>query len=277
MVNPSSPERVSENMSAIADFIREGDYDLCLLQEADRASARTQNVDQLDFYAEQTGFGWAYAANYRCRFVPYPLPPIGKVETGIATLTNLASAGAPVRISLPCPFQWPVRTANLKRCLLVSRYPITDSGKELVVVNLHLEAYDNGEGKAAQSKALLALLESEYQKGNYVIAGGDFNQTFTGAADVYPVKDPTLWTPGILEENTLPEGWRFVYDASTPSCRLLNQPYDPASDKTQYYIIDGFLVSPNLTVSKIQTIDLHFSNSDHNPVQMELRMEGFSD
>ena len=28
------------------------------------------------------------------------------------------------RIKLPCPFSWPVRTANLKRCLLITRVPL---------------------------------------------------------------------------------------------------------------------------------------------------------
>ena len=50
-------------------------------------------------------------------------------------------------MQLPCPFSWPTRIANLKRCLLVERIPIADSDKELVLVNLHLEAYDDGEGK----------------------------------------------------------------------------------------------------------------------------------
>jgi len=45
-----------------------------------------------------------------------------------------------------------------------------------VLVNLHLEAYDSGEGKIAQTKLLVEFLEQEYAKGNYVIAGGDFNQ-----------------------------------------------------------------------------------------------------
>ena len=43
-----------------------------------------------------------------------------------------------------------------------------------MVFNLHLEAYDNGEGKIAQSKKLADVLSQEYAKGNYVIAGGDF-------------------------------------------------------------------------------------------------------
>ena len=80
-------------------------------------------------------------------------------------------------MSLPCPFSYPIRLANLKRCLLVNRIPIEGSDKELVVINLHLEAYDDGAGKEAQTRMLAQLLREETEKGNYVIAGGDFNQT----------------------------------------------------------------------------------------------------
>ena len=44
------------------------------------------------------------------------------------------------KIQLPCPFKWPVRLANFKRCLLLSRIPIKDSDKELVIINLVISA-----------------------------------------------------------------------------------------------------------------------------------------
>lgn len=50
-------------------------------------------------------------------------------------------------------------------------------------MNLHLEAYDDGEGKEAQTAMLLQILQEEYVKGNYVIAGGDFNQSFPDGTD----------------------------------------------------------------------------------------------
>ena len=77
----------------------------------------------------------------------------------------------------------------------------------------------------------------------------------------------------LLEEAYLPEGFRYVFDTSTPSCRLLNQPYDPADTvNTQYYVIDGFIVSPNVAVDAVETLDLGFENSDHNPVLMTVNL-----
>lgn len=272
MVMPTSQTAVEDNMAAIADFLTAEDADIYLLQEVDRNSGRTEGVDELAYYRQKTGLSWAYGVNYRCKFVPYPWPPLGRMESGVATMTGCLFDSVPLRISLPCPFSWPVRVANMKRCLVLTRFPLEGSDRELVVVNLHLEAYDDGAGKAAQTQALLAVLQEEYDKGNYVIAGGDFNQTFPGGLDAYPIVNEALWTPGTLDDGLLPEGWRYVYDTAVPSCRLLNQPYDPDSGATQYYVIDGFLVSPNVTVNAVETMDLDFANSDHNPVRLEVSL-----
>ena len=58
-----------------------------------------------------------------------------------------------------------------------------------------------------------------------------------------------------------------------PTCRLLNEPYDPASENTQYYIIDGFILSPNVTLNTVETLDAGFVYSDHNPVLLNVTLE----
>ena len=269
MVYPPSQEAVEENIAAIKAFMTANPADLWLLQEVDLNSAHTQYMNQLALLSEHYGGSHAFAYNYKCPFVPIPWPPIGQVESGVATLSAVAMAEDAQRIALPCPFSWPVSAANLKRCLLVTRHDIAGTDKELVIVNLHLEAYDDGEGKIAQTNALIGLLREEYAKGNYVIAGGDFNQTFPGALDSYPIADPEKWTPGILEQSILPEGWQFAYDTQNATCRLLDQPYN---ENCQLYVIDGFILSPNVQLDGVQTVDLDFENSDHNPVRLEITL-----
>ena len=272
-VRSADKATVARYLAGIGATVRGGDYDLVLLQEVDTDSARTFRVNE----AEELAFGDAYhALNYSCPFVPNPntllINPLGRINSGLLTCSSYEIEGAE-RQALPCPFSWPLRIANLKRCLLVSYLPIEGSAQQLVLVNLHLEAYDDGEGKIAQTRQLMGFLEEEYAKGNYVIAGGDFNQIFPGGLEAYPNEHPELWTPGLLEEAALPEGFRYVCDLATPSCRLLNQPYDPADTvNTQYYVIDGFIVSPNVTVTGVEGLDLGFENSDHNPVSLTLTL-----
>ena len=269
-VKSSDRERVESNLQDIRELLYgESAPDLILLQEVDVNSSRTYGIDQS---ACLTAGNAAHALNYSCPFVPFPLPPIGKVNSGVFTTTDYAIDRAE-RISLPCPFSWPVSTANLKRCLLVSYLPIEGSDRQLVLVNLHLEAYDDGEGKIAQTRQLNEFIQSEYEKGNYVIAGGDFNQIFPGSLEVYPNTHPELWEPGVLTEDMLPEGWSYAYDLSVPSCRLLNQPYDPAdTENTQHYVIDGFILSPNVTLESVETLDQGFIASDHNPVLLRVAL-----
>ena len=272
-VRGKSEEQVRDNMLGIEAIVRSADADVVFLQELDTDSDRSYEINQwLQYEYDLEEYESRFATNYSCDFVPYPLPTtIGKVHSGIATFSRYDISSA-TRYSLPCPFSWPTRVANLKRCMLVTRIPLSDKeGAELVLVNFHLEAYDDGEGKVAQTEQLMDYLLAEYEKGNYVIAGGDFNQCFPGTQDTYPLKETSEWAAGQLDR--LPTGWEYAFDDTVPTCRLLNQPYDPSSPLTQYYVIDGFIVSPNVTVTSVKTLDERFVYSDHNPVLMEIAFD----
>ena len=271
-VHPLSQELVEKNFNGIRERIQAQKADFTLLQEVDSDSTRCGINESLLLRKNLAEQSDAFALNFCTKFVPYPWPPIGKVNSGLQTFSRYEISEA-TRVSLPCPFSWPVSMVNLKRCLLVTRVPIKGSEQELVLINLHLEAYDDGEGKLAQSKQLREFVEQEYAKGNYVIAGGDWNQIFPDSEQTWPNTHQELWTPGYLDEGELSEGWRYVWDDSVPTCRLLNQPYDPADTaNTQYYVIDGFLVSPNLRVVSVETQDEDFACSDHNPVLLTVSM-----
>ena len=272
MTRPDSKAVVDENTKGVLSGLGLRDADIYLLQEVDRDSYRSHFVDQGELFRRGLGGNMAFAYNYNCEFVPFPWPPLGKVKSGLATYTAFEVTEA-ARESLPVPFSWPVRAANLKRCLLVERIPVADTDKELVVVNLHLEAYDDGEGKIAQTKQLMQLLKAEYLKGNYVIAGGDFNQVFEDAKDAYPLLNADYWQPGELKNSDLPEGFHYAFDASVPTCRLLNAPYSGVRSQTQLYVIDGFIVSDNLHVNLVETVDLNFAHSDHHPVYLQVTLK----
>ena len=269
-VRSADQAQVLHYLDGIKASIQALEPDVVMLQEVDLDSGRTYRINEADYLALGAS---AHAMNYACDFVPFPLPPMGRVYSGVFTTTQGLQIEEAERISLPCPFQWPVRVANIKRCLLASYIPLEGSDKYLVAVNLHLEAYDSGEGKIAQTKVLKEFIEGEYAKGNYVIAGGDFNQIFPGGLEAFPNTHPDLWTPGLLEEDMLAEGWRFAYDLTVPSCRLLNQPYNPADvENTQYYVIDGFILSPNVELLSVEGVDLDFADSDHNPVLISVKL-----
>ncbi len=264
-VRPGDENTVSRYLRGIQETLQSGNYDMVLLQEVDVDCARTYSTDEAMRLSSGNSY---YAPNYVCPFVPNPetilYDPIGKVNSGLLTKANFRIDSAE-RISLPCPFDWPLRIVNLKRCLLVSYLPIEGSEQKLVLVNLHLEAYDSGEGKIAQTKQLYEFMDAEAKKGNYVIVGGDFNQTFPGAK-LFPAIYEGCWMPEVVEKE-LPEGFSFAFDAEEPTCRLLNKPYK-GNDDPMYYILDGFIVSGNLRIEELEVIDTAFVSSDHRPVKL---------
>ena len=269
---PSADEdKVNQYMSEICEGLNEEDCDIYMLQEVDVDSSRSFGIDQRDSFSIGND---VHALNYSCDFVPFPWPPFGKINSGIFTTTTYDIESAE-RISLPCPFSWPLRVANLKRCMMVSYMPIEGSDKKFVLINFHLEAYDSGEGKIAQTKQLLKFMEEEYKKGNYVIAGGDWNQVFPDSLLNYPDLHSDIWKVGHIDIDMLPEGFITAFDSTEPTCRLLNQPYNPADTvNTQYYVIDGFICSPNVRVNDVETINKGFASSDHNPVKLTFTLKG---
>ena len=267
-VNPRSKKQVQDNLEVIADTIAEYPSDFYFLQEIDYKSRRSFRINEIDYLLPDITTK-VFARNFVCKCIPYPWPILGRMESGLAMMTDYRIESAK-RVQLPIPFKWPVSMFNLKRCLEISYVPINGSDKKLVLVNLHLEAYDDGEGKIAQREMLIKTLKEEYDKGNYVIAGGDFNHWFPGTDAVYGTTEG-LWVPAYLDQSDVPEGWSFAYDSSVPSCRSIHAPYD-GSDNWQFYLIDGFILSPNVELVDVHTYDHGFEHSDHNPVQMTVKL-----
>lgn len=271
MVYSADEERVRTNLNAIISEVKAQDPDILLLQEIDVNSDRSYHMNQPRYFENLGYSNSAFANNFKVEFAPFPIPPMGKIDSGIATYSKFATNSA-TRIQLPCPFSWPIRTFNLKRCLLITRIPV-EGGKELVIVNLHLEAYDEGEGKAAQAQMLMDVFREETAKGNYVIAGGDFNQSFSSVTVNYPVL-PKQWQPGVMDVSPFKNECQFVMDNKVPTCRSLYAPRagnDPFS--LQYYIIDGFILSNNIKLESYEVRDLSFENSDHNPQIMKITLK----
>lgn len=273
-VDGESKEVVLANVAAMRDKIAALDPDILLLQEVDLDSKRSYRINELDEFAKALSTDRCantFAKNFKAGCVPLPLyNPTGRVNAGIAVFSSFFISSA-TRVQLPIPFSWPMSLFNLKRCLLINRLPISGSDKELVLINLHLEAYDDGEGKAKQFAMLMDTMQAELNKGNYVIAGGDFNQTFsTTDYAKYPKRND--WVCPVIDAAQYPD-FTFRMDDAVPTCRSLYKPYAQADHSDfQYYMIDGFIVSGNVTINKLQTLDLGFKNTDHNPVVLSVTL-----
>ena len=96
--------RLGSNLEGIRDRLIALNPDLIILQEVDINSSRSYGTDERMLLKEaMPGAYDAFAYNYKALYVPYPVPPLGHVESGLYTLSR-SEARTVERISLPCPF-----------------------------------------------------------------------------------------------------------------------------------------------------------------------------
>jgi endonuclease/exonuclease/phosphatase family metal-dependent hydrolase len=260
-----------ENLYGIKRFIQQNDsVDFIFLQEVDKGSKRSYYVNEYDsLISGMKGFTGFFARNYDVFFVPVPpVSPMGKVLSGITIFSKFIPSIS-VRYSFPGEYGFPKQLFMLDRCFLVNRYPLRN-GKELIVINTHNEAFDTGEIRKAQMAFLKEYLINEYKNGNYIIAGGDWNQCppdFKPAFTVNKVNTGQM----VMPSDYLPYEWKWIYDNKSPSNRSVINAYDPATTTTT--VIDFFLLSPNIEAISVKCIDLDFENSDHNPVIIKIKIK----
>ena len=260
-----------KNLSAVMGFLKGNDsIDIVFLQEVDRKSKRSYDLDE---HATITGhvkyLSKTFATNYKVFFVPVPLSsPMGRVYSGITIMSKYIPESS-VRYSFPGKYGFPKQLFMLDRCFMVNRYPLKN-GKELLIINTHNEAFDPGEIRKAQMAYLKDFVVKEYNKGNYIIAGGDWNQC---PPDFKPdfSKNKVNTDQMVMPTDFLPADWRWIYDSKTPSNRTVIAAYDPAVTTTT--VIDFFLLSPNVRALSVKCLDLGFANSDHNPVRMKVKLK----
>ena len=262
-------QRNLENILQTLDMFK--GYDFILLQEVDIRSKRSYRADMVEKIAGIfQGYSSMFGKNYDVAFVPLPLKePMGKVVSGIQTLSQQAPAEA-VRHSFPGNYAWPTSLFMLDRCFLVSRHPLA-AGKELVVINTHNSAYDDGSLRQQQMDYMKDFLIAEYAEGNYVVAGGDWNQCPAGFVPAFngEVFDRDALT--FIEEGYPAASWTWAYDAAIPTNRRVMIPYSRGETPTT--VIDFFLLSPNIELITTSGIDLEFASSDHHPVIMNFKLQ----
>jgi endonuclease/exonuclease/phosphatase family metal-dependent hydrolase len=265
-----STEGVRQNMEGIiATLSPYKDFDFVLLQEVDKDSRRSYRLNEYQMIKDEfPGYHGSFGKNYDVAFVPIPVKePMGKVESGLMTISKHQPKTVE-RHSFPGNYSWPMKLFMLDRCFLVNRYTLA-SQKELVVINTHNSAYDDGSLRTAQMDYLSDYLLGEYEKGNFVIVGGDWNQTPYGIDPELPGHQFDTESLTYVEKDYPAPDWIWAYDPALPTNRRLKVPYDPSTTLTT--IIDCYLLSPNFQEVEVKTIDLGFEYSDHQAVQLQAK------
>lgn len=260
-----SEEQTLINMDRIIEFLTSQKSDFYIIQEIDVKASRSYNVNELNMLEKSLSeYALAYATNYKVPWVPVPVfNPMGHVEGGISTFSKYEFSSS-TRFQFPGKDVWPDRLFLLDRCMTESIIQL-DNGKQLIISNLHLSAFDDGSVRAQQVAYVKSYMLEQYEKGNYLVIGGDWNHFLVKNED-----DVDNWVQE-LPADFLPEGWKWAVDDSIPTVRANGTSY--VEGETYTTIIDGFLVSPNVEIVNVYGHDLNFENSDHNPQTLEFRLK----
>ena len=264
-----SKERLDANLKYIAGLLKEQQADFYFVQEVDTDATRSYHRNEADVLrASLTGYSSVWGQNYDSPFLFW---------SSVAGLMTFSSApiASSLRRSLPIE-SGVMKLVDLDRCYTVSRVPM-ENGKELVLYAVHLSAYtSDGVIADQQAEMLLSDMQSEYEKGNYCICGGDFNKDLLGnSEEVFGISagDYTWAQPlpdSLFEGKNITLVPPLDKENPVPSCRNADAPYHEG----QYVVtVDGFLVSDNVTVSSATVIDTGFAYSDHNPVTMTFTLQ----
>lgn len=263
-------ESVVANTCNIGEMIHFVSPDFLLLQEVDTDGTRSYHVNQLELINEfNKGYYYTYAPNYDSPYLFYPfLEPHGANKSGLVTMAGAEISDA-MRRSLPIAESLS-KFVDLDRCYSISEIPL-DNGKSLFLYNVHLSAYSTDEIRMKQLNMLYEDMVADYEAGNYVICGGDFNHSLRR-------EESKVAGVSNFPRETLPEGFRIALDGlrypsdvSHDTCRSAETSYKEGETAT--YLLDGFIVTDNVSVNYYLNMDWDYEYSDHDPVLLEFKLK----
>ena len=271
-----SKDSVLDTVQGAGDLAASLNPDFAMIEEIDLDSTRSYHVNEYDILRNCfPNDYYVFAQNYDSAFLFYPFTqPHGSSKSGIGLFSKYPVTSA-LRRSLPISTSFS-KFLDLDRCYSILRVPV-DNGKELVIFALHMSAYGNSDAiREGQIAMLSADMQKEYEVGNYVLCGGDFNHDLK-ASDGDEEEHESWAYP--FPRKALSEHFSFCIDALSEeernamwnSARNADMAYVP--DVTYTVTLDGFIVSDNIECLTYENVDTGYSYSDHDPVYMEFKLK----
>lgn len=287
-----SKDSVKETIKGAGELVASKDPDFALVQEIDLDATRSYHVNEYSILKENIpAYNCVFAQNYDSAFLFYPFTqPHGKSKAGLALFSKYPITGS-MRRSFPISTSF-MKFFDLDRCYSISRVPV-DNGKELVIFELHMSAYGNSDAiREGQIRMLSEDMQKEYEAGNYVICGGDFNHDLKAVDTQSKASDADNNTQTDSEDSAEPESWAYPFPRSElpehfsfcldqlsedeknnlwNSARNADMEYVPG--ETYTVTLDGFIISDNVECTKYENVNTGYSYSDHDPVYMEFQLK----
>lgn len=261
------PELYQSNLDRVNAELNKLNADLIAFQEIDYAANRSFDVNQLEAIAQKNDF--AYAArqiNWDKNYLPFPYwPPschFGRLLSGQAILSKYPLKDDK-RIVLQAP-QMPFHQEAfyIERLLQITKIDI--DGKPLVLMNVHLEAFDQNT-RVTQAREVLGYFR-QYAKDFPVILAGDFNSdpiyTDVSGQDQEPTVSFFLEADGI-------ESAAVPYYPIEKSKVEATFPADKPTEKLDYI----FYTSDRIEKIDFKVLSEFGTASDHFPMMMKFKFK----
>lgn len=256
-----SKHQISAASKAIANQIAQTACDVMCLQEVAEPGFLTRKIDvraQIDHaLPDRQRYYWA-------DFNTVALPCMLRVRHGMATYAGIQSDRCRI-IDLPDGDTQMLGFIKKPYVGVLNRFPLMNSDKSWVVINIHLPVFNiTHAARAAHLARLFDVAMQEYQQGNFVVICGDWNTRLCPTSFPHQIDEKGLKDFVDFPQDSLPTGWTISVDPKTPTVRMLDHEFEQV--RTYTTIFDGFVVSPNVRIASVDTLDLGFAHSDHQPV-----------
>jgi beta-N-acetylhexosaminidase len=225
-----------DNLTRVAELIRSTNADLVLLQEVDKGTKRSNNVDQPAVLAAQTGLNVAFGSALDYDGGKYGVAILSRWPIVKDTLFHLPVDPAQTRAG------GSMEPRGALRIIVAS------PKGPLAIINTHLDASGPDRWRRQEADSVASLVAQTRRDVGMVIAGGDFNSTPESAVQI-AVRGAELrdsWTE-------CASGDGLTYPEDTPVKR-----------------IDYLFLTGNIHCSSAQVINTRLS--DHRPVLVELTL-----
>jgi len=237
--------------------------DIVALQEIDLDSHRSYQVDQVAALGDALAYPQrAIAINWDKRYVPFPYwPPtvhFGQMLSGQAILSHWPIV-AHERIVLEPVASQPFYYTALYLDRLAQVAQIEINGQPVVVINLHLEAFDRPT-RQTQTEFVLTLAE-EYATEYPVILLGDFNSALNREAEGTPRSIQTVLDSPAFEPAVPVAQFSDAGQATYPS------------DRPEFKLDYIFYTPERLELLEAEVVTAAAQASDHLPLLMRWRFK----
>lgn len=265
---------VRATLEAMSSAIERLNPDIVLLQEVDRGSERTQNLDQHEDLLSRLSYPCHTTTPYhQAPYVPHPPQKhLGQVNMHLAVWSRYKLQSSR-RVDLPrLKESWIRQQLNLKRAIQEVDLPV-EGGGLLTLLNSHFSAFSHNDGTVERQVAVLReRIDKAQQSGSAWVVGADLNSLppqddparLPEGPSMYPVPSPIT---GLFND----------FPAAIPAAEHLANPqpwrtYLPPGSNTADRSIDHIFHGRQIEAHATSVVaDLH-TLSDHLPLLFDFEL-----